>query len=408
MIRRPGTIVLLLTGLNLLNFLDRWIIAAVSPDIKRELHLSDWHTGIVLNAFLVGFMITSPVFGRLGDTLPRKWLIAGGVAVWCGATAASGLMSTFVTLVASRVLVGIGEASYASLSPTILDDLTPASRKGRVFAIFFAAIPIGSALGFVLGGQLDAHYGWRNAFFIAGGPGLLLVLACMAMAEPVRAHRHEKVPLLKVLPRLAACPRYVWAVLGAIPQTAVLGCFGSWAPHYLERRFQMTTAEADGKFGVVIVVTGFVGTFLGGFWNDARKHPDRMRSSMTVCTITAFIACPFCLLSLVAPSATLFFVFNFLAQLAIWASFAPYNAVVLGSVPPELRATAMAIGIFATHALGDLPAIPLVGLLSDKLGSLPQAMLTLPILMVVGAVTWVRASNARPRSRRPPGSSSSP
>lgn len=395
MIRRPGTIVFLLTGLNLLNFLDRWLIAAVSPDIKRELHLSDWHTGIVLNAFLVGFMITSPVFGRMGDVLPRKWLIAGGVAVWCGATAASGLMSTFVTLVAARVLVGIGEASYASLSPTILDDLTPASRKGRVFAIFFSAIPIGSALGFVLGGQLDAHYGWRNAFFIAGGPGLLLVLACMWMAEPERVRPKDPLPILRALRELAACPRYVWAVLGAIPQTAVLGCFGSWAPHYLERRFQMSTADADGKFGIVIVVTGFVGTFLGGYWNDARKHPDRMRSSMMVCTITAFVACPFCLVSLVAPTPALFFVFNFLAQLAIWASFAPYNAVILGSVPPELRATAMALGIFATHAFGDLPVIPLVGLLSDRLGSLAEAMLTLPLLMGAGAATWVVAARVK-------------
>jgi MFS family permease len=396
-IKRPRTIVLLLTGLNLLNYLDRWLISAVSPNIKRELGLSDWQTGLVLNACLVGYMITSPVFGRLGDVLPRKWLIAGGVAAWCAATAGSGLVSTFVALVAVRAIVGVGEASYSSLSPTILDDVTAPARKGMVLAIFFSAIPIGSALGFVLGGQLDAHYGWRNAFFIAGGPGLLLVVACLFMVEPARAHATaDAIPLGRVLRELRASRRYLWAVAGAVPQTAVVGCFGSWAPHYLERKFQMSTAAADSRFGVVVVITGFLGTFLGGFWTDRVKDTDRMRASMKVCAISACVATPFCLLCVLAPSPTWFFALIFVAQLAIWASFSPFNAVVLGAVPPEMRATAMALSIFATHAFGDLPAIPLVGLLSDTIGSLPDAMFTLPVLMLLGAVAWLVAVRASP------------
>jgi MFS family permease len=398
-ISRPRTIVFLLTGLNLLNYLDRWLISAVSPNIKRELGLSDWQTGIVLNAFLVGYMITSPVFGRLGDVLPRKWLIAGGVAAWCLATAGSGLASTFIVLVAIRAIVGIGEASYSSLSPTILDDITKPARKGMVLAIFFSAIPIGSALGFVIGGQLDKHYGWRNAFFIAGGPGLLLVLACLFMVEPPRVHRETgAVPLGTALRQLVASRRYLWAVVGAIPQTAVVGCFGSWAPHYLERKFQMPTADADSRLGVVVVVTGFVGTFLGGYVTDRVKDTDRMRASMRVCAVSAAIAAPFGLACLLVPGPTPFFLLFAAAQVFIWASFSPYNAVVLGAVPPELRATAMALSIFAAHAFGDLPAIPLVGLLSDTIGSLPDAMFTLPALLVAGAVAWVVAVRV-PRDR---------
>jgi len=262
--------------------------------------------------------------------------------------------------------------------------------------VWMLGLPLGLGLANGAGGWIVQRWGWRNAFFIAGGPGLLLVIACVAMVEPPRAHSPQsQAPIGRVLRDLASSRRYVWAVLGAIPQTAVLGCFGSWAPHYLERRFQMSTADADGRFGLVIVVTGFLGTFLGGHWTDARKGADRLRTAMGVCTITAFVACPFCLLCLLAPTPTLFFVFNFLAQLAIWASFAPYNAVVLGAVPAEQRATAMAIAIFATHAFGDLPAIPLVGLLSDRLGSLPEAMFVLPILMVLGAATWVVAARVR-------------
>jgi MFS family permease len=406
-IRRPGAIVALLTGLNLLNFLDRWLISAISPDIKRELGLSDWQTGIVLNAFLVGFMLTSPIFGRLGDALPRKWLIAAGVTVWCLATAGSGLMVTFGALVAVRMLVGLGEASYSSLAPTILDDLASPARKGRVLAVFLAAIPIGSALGFVIGGQLDAHYGWRSAFFIAGGPGLLLALACPFMLEPPRSHdRRTLPPIGHTLRELARSPRYVWAVLGAIPQTAVLGCFGSWAPHYLERRFHMRTADADGIFGIVIVVTGFVGSFLGGAWYDAAKRgrPDEMKVGMEVCRTSALVAAPLTLACLLAGTPTLFFTFSALAQIAIWASLSPFNAVLLGAVPSAMRATGIALSIFATHAFGDLPAIPLVGLLSDRIGDLPRAMMSLPAAMVVSAMAWMVGARVTERTAIVPAS----
>lgn len=395
MIKRPRTIVSLLTGLNLVNFLDQYLISAVSPSIKREFVLSDWQTGIVLNAFIVGFMITAPVFGRLGDVAPRKWLIAGGVAVWCAATLGSGLVTTFVALVAVRALVGVGEASYSSLAPTLLDDITPPARKGMVFATFFSAAPIGGALGFVLGGQLEAHYGWRNAFYIAGGPGLLLVIACLFMVEPARGHVEIRVPLGRALRELLASRRYVWAVAGIVPQTAVIGCFGGWAPHYLERRFQMSLADADSRVGVIVVVTGFAGTFLGGLWTDAVKDPDRMRASMRVCAITALLAAPLSLLCFLAPTSTSFFLIFFVVQMFIWASLSPFNAVLLGAVPPELRATAMALSIFAKHAFGDLPAIPLVGLLSDTLGSLPDAMLTLPVLMLACAVAWLLGQRSR-------------
>jgi MFS family permease len=392
--------VVLLTGLNLVNFLDRWLIAAVSPSMKRDLGLSDWQTGIVLNAFLVGFMVTSPFFGRLGDVWPRKWLIAGGVAVWCAATAGSGLVSAFGRLVGIRALVGVGEAAYSSLAPTILDDVASPARKGRVLAVYFAAIPIGSALGFVVGGQLDAHFGWRNAFFLAGGPGLLLALLCCFMAEPARAHATPRgggapMPLGEALSRLARSRRYAWAVAGAVPQSAVLGCFGSWAPHFLERKLGMAPADSDARLGLAIVVTGFAGTFLGGWLADAVPGKDRLRAAMMVCTATAFVAVPFCFGTLLATTTTAFFTFICLAQVAIWASFSPYNAVVLGAVPPETRATAMAINIFAMHAFGDLPAVPLVGYLSDRFGSLPDAMMILPPLALVGAALWLVAWRVR-------------
>ncbi|MGZ3475820.1 MAG: MFS transporter, partial [Polyangiales bacterium] len=160
-IERPTTILALLTALNFLNYVDRYLVAAVSPKFQEELHLSDFQTGLAISAFMVGYFATSPIFGKLGDRGGRRTvLVAVGVALWSAATALSGLAQGATSLVLARVFVGVGEASYATLAPTIIDDLAPADKKNRWLAIFYVATPVGSALGYLLGGFLDHHYGW--------------------------------------------------------------------------------------------------------------------------------------------------------------------------------------------------------------------------------------------------------
>jgi predicted MFS family arabinose efflux permease len=306
-------------------------------------------------------------------------------------------VGSFVALVAVRGIVGIGEASYAALSPTIIDDITPQARKGRVLAIFFAAIPIGSALGFIVGGMLDKAFGWRHAFLAVGAPGMFLVIACMLMVEPARATgaSHEAPPLKTTLKALGSSRMYVWAVLGFTAQTAVVGGFAAWAPHYLVRKFHMDLAEANFYFGGVVVVTGFVGTFLGGFLNDRIKDADPRRASMRVNAWSAIIAVPCCALCVISPTPVIFFATITFAQIAIWTSLSPLNAVLLSSVPSGARALAMSLSIFVGHAFGDVPAVPLIGLLSDKLDSLPNAMICLPFMMVACAVSWWLGMNAK-------------
>src|SRR5260221_5022512 len=178
-IKNPYVILALLSGLNLVNYLDRSLVSAVGPKLQQDLGLRDVEFGVVIQAFMLGYFATSPFFGALGDRFRRRELIALGVATWCLATAGSGLMKTFATMVAARVLVGVGEASYATLAPTIIDDLAKPAAKNRWLAIFYVAIPVGSALGYILGGQLEHAFGWRSAFFIAGGPGILLAVAAL-------------------------------------------------------------------------------------------------------------------------------------------------------------------------------------------------------------------------------------
>src|SRR5947208_16342271 len=176
-----------LTLINLFNYLDRWIVAALAESMKHsELHLSDTQLGLLMTGFLVVYMLAAPVFGVLGDRRSRPRLLGLGVGIWSIATALGGLASSYVGLFAARAAVGIGEAAYGTISPALLADYFPRKRRGRVLAIFFAAIPIGSALGYIVGGLVDHYYGWRQAFFVAGIPGLVLALLVLRLYDPPR------------------------------------------------------------------------------------------------------------------------------------------------------------------------------------------------------------------------------
>ena len=395
-IRSVPAVVALLTGLNLLNYLDRYLIAAIAPSIQRDLVLTDERVGAIGTAFLWGYLLTSPVFGRLGDRFARKYLITFGVLIWCGATAASGLAQTFLAMLAVRVFVGVGEASYATLSPTILDDITTPQNKSRVLAVFYSAIPIGSALGFILGGVLDKAYGWRSAFFIAGGPGVILALSCLLIEEPPRASKQAAPSLLPALRALAASRRYVWSAVGYTAQIFALGGFAFWAPQVVHRKFHYPLDKANFVFGGIVVVSGFLGTFLGGFLADRGTEIDRMKVALRVSAISAVVGVPFAFACVLSSSPTVFFATIAVAQVCIFTSTSPLNAALLGTVPTDVRATGMAVSIAGTHLFGDMISVWLVGVLSTRWNDLSAALIILPIALVVNAAAWFAASRASP------------
>jgi MFS transporter, Spinster family, sphingosine-1-phosphate transporter len=399
-LRSVKGIVVLLTGLNLLNYLDRYLIAAVGPSLQAELGLSDAQLGTIGTAFLWGYLLTSPLFGRLGDRFSRKYLITIGVLVWCAATAASGLARTFLVMVAIRVLVGVGEASYATLSPTIIDDIATPKNKSRLLAIFYAAIPIGSALGFILGGKLDQAFGWRSAFFIAGGPGVLLALLCLLIKEPARVEKEKAAGLGEALRAIAGSHRYLLTTIGYTAQIFALGGFAFWAPQVVHRKFAHPLDQANLIFGGIVVVTGFIGTFLGGFLADRGDEPDRMKVALRVCAISAVVGVPFAFLCVFATNTNVFFGSIAIAQIAIFTSTSPLNAALLGTVRPDLRATGMAISIAGTHLFGDMISVWLVGFLSTRWNNLSAALIVLPAALVVNAGAWFLATKMPPL---PPG-----
>lgn len=425
MIKHPIAVVALLTGLNFINYLDRFIVAAVLPRIQADLGLTNFEGGLLATVFLLGYFVTSPLFGLLGDRLPRKYLIAAGVATWSIATVASGLASSLAMMIVARAFVGIGEASYATLAPTIIDDVSPPNQKGRMLAIFFVAIPVGSAAGYLLGGYVQKVWGWREAFFVGGGPGIALALLCLGLVEPQRKLAAAKQATIAAVVRvLAAIKQYRRAVLGYCAHTASIGAFAYWAPKFLSERFgdqlaaplaagataamiqerqEAILSSANFYFGIVTVAAGAIGTVIGGRMADRaiknlppvppgadESHPaNRLAANaqLYVCAVGVAIAFPLAAAAFLVPSAWMFFALAGVAEVGLFMSTAPINAILLRTAPAILRASAMAVAIFAIHLFGDLWSPSLVGLFLDHL-PLALAMMALPLGFAIATWVW--------------------
>jgi MFS family permease len=400
-IRRPGFVLAILAGLNLLNYVDRTVLAAVLPRVsalheKGGLGLDKTKAGALATAFLIGYFVTSPIFGTLADRAPRlrTRLMTVGVLIWSVATFLSGRADDFWSMLAARALVGVGEASYAAVAPTLIDDMGEVGRSRRL-AVFYLAIPVGSALGYVLGGFLETKVGWRGAFQFVGAPGALLALSCLLIFDRgAAAHaKHERPPVLKMLAPLAKQKVYARAVLGYAAQTFALGGFQHWAPTYIEGRHRFDLDRANYVFGAILVVAGFVGTTAGGAWGErVARGLDResaAKAHVRICAISAMLGAPFAFAAVLAPNAVMFFAFIFVCIVFVFLSASPINAAILESVPIELRGSGMALSTFSIHMLGDLWSPPLVGRIGDQT-SMTVAMLLLPTAIAVSGAIWLR------------------
>src|SRR6267378_4914926 len=199
----PFWLLFILTGLNLLNYLDRNILNAVRTPLAADFGIGYGDSGRTVTAFMIGYFVTSPFFGFLGDRFSRKWLIAFGIFVWSLGTVLTGFASGFAVLLFYRVLVGLGEASYATISPSLISDTFGAAKRNNALTIFYVAIPVGAALGYLIGGEISAHWSWRHAFIWAGIPGLLLALILLPFEEPKRGQSELTPGLIVTRPSLS-------------------------------------------------------------------------------------------------------------------------------------------------------------------------------------------------------------
>jgi len=362
----PRTALVLLTVLNLLNYIDRSILNAVQPLIQSEFHVSDAQIGRLTTVFLIFYTLAAPFMGPLADRYSRKLIVALGAFAWSGVTLLTAFVHSYQSLLIRHTLVGIGEASFVTISPTIIADLFPESVRGRVLGVFYLAIPVGFALGYPIGGYFGTHYGWRTPFYIAAGPGFLLGLLVMFLREPERG-QFDSLPETRerrsVL-GLARNPAFLAATLGMAMMTFAQGGLLVWMPTFLSRMRGYTLLQANQLFGLIIAIDGTIASILGGWLGD-RLLQRTKGAYYLVSSVSMGLGIPVMAVALFSRGSAMvpgIAIAGFLLLL----NTAPLNTAVINSVGGHIRATAIAVNLFVIHFLGDAFSPWLIGKISDS------------------------------------------
>jgi len=385
----------LLLAVNLLNYIDRQVLFAVFPLIKDDLRLSDTALGFLGSAFMFSYMLFAPLFGWLGDRWSRTRLAAGGLVVWSLATALAGLAPGYRTLLAARATVGIGEASFGTVSPGLISDFFPKERRGRVLAWFYVAIPVGSALGYLLGGVLGQQYGWHAAFMIVGVPGLLLAIPIALLRTPPRGGDDTEVqaPAGNLSAGYAALFRnrsFVLNTLAMAAMTFAIGGLAQWIPSFLYRMHALDVAKGNTLFGATTVLAGILGTLAGGWLGD-RWQKRSGRGYLQVSGWGFLIGTPFAAWAILAPGLTGCMSAIFIAEFFLFLNTGPLNTVIINVTAPSVRAMAFAVNIFFIHALGDAVSPSILGWLSDRWDLRSALLITPAAMLLAGLLCFVCA-----------------
>ncbi len=372
---RPASRLLwLLFAVNLFNYIDRQILFSVFPAVKTDLALTDTQLGFLASAFMWVYLSVAPGFGVLADRRSRPRLMGLGVGIWSVATALSGTVRSYGQLLVGRALVGIGEASYGSVAPAMLSDAFEPAHRGRALAIFSMAIPVGSALGYLLGGLLERAVGWRVAFFLVGVPGAWLAVTVGRLSDPARRGNDPSAPAprpagarLADYLELLTTKSYLLNCLAMTGMTFAVGGLAAWVPTYLVRVRGMELAEANLVFGLLTLVSGVGGTMAGGWLGD--RLLTRVPSAYFLVSgagLALAVPCGAAVILLGDRAWVLAAIF--LAEVFIFLNTGPLNAIVANVSRSEVRATAYAVNIFVIHALGDAISPTIVGMVSDRAG----------------------------------------
>jgi MFS transporter, Spinster family, sphingosine-1-phosphate transporter len=377
----PRTALIVLTALNLLNYADRNILYAVQPLVQDEFRLTKTQVGYLTSAFLGFYMIAAPFVGPLADRYSRKLIIVLGAMFWSGFTLLTALTHTYGQLLVRHTLVGIGEATFVTIAPTFVADLFSEDKRGRILGVFYLAIPVGSAAGYLLGGYLAPAYGWRFPFYIGAAPGFLLALAVLFLKEPPRGQFDtlQETPDRSTLLGLLHNRAFLAATLGMAAMTFSLGGIQVWMPQFLYSERHYSLASANLLFGVIIVVDGVLASLAGGWLGDYLLRHTKS-SYYLVSAVSMALGIPFMIVALFTSGRAS------VPSIAVAAFFlllntSPLNAAVINSVGSRIRASALAANIFVIHILGDVPSPTMMGWVADHRSL--QAAFILPVIAMV-------------------------
>jgi len=374
----PRTALALLTALNLLNYIDRSVLFAVQPLVQTEFHLTKTQLGYLTSAFLAFYMVAAPFAGPLADRYSRKLIIVLGAFFWSGLTLLTAVTHTCWELLLRHTLVGIGEATFVTIAPSLVADLFPENVRGRIFGIFYLAIPVGTAAGYILGGKLGPSLGWRYPFYVAALPGFLLAIALLFIPEPPRGQydTQKETPQRGTLRGLARNPAFLTVTLGMAAGTFSLGGIQVWMPTFLSSARGYSLEAANLMFGKIVVVAGILASLAGGWIGDWLLP--RMKSSYYfVSAVSMGVGVPVMIVGLFSQGRFMMPAIAVAAFLLL-LNTSPLNTALVNSVGAHIRATAIAANIFIFHLLGDVPSPTLMGYVADR-HSL-QAAFILPII----------------------------
>ena len=418
-----------LTFINLVNYLDRNVLAPVLDSVKASFSIDDQQAGLLTTAFFWVYTIASPISGYLGDRVSRRVLIVIGIALWSVATVSSAFATSYHQLWLFRAATGVGEAGYGIVAPAFLGDLFSKEKRSRTLSVFYLALPIGTAAGYAFGGYVGEHFGhgpgephaglmcdlgihegWRYAFLFGGIPGLLLAVLAAFLVEPPRgAHDAVGVEI--------GVGKFQWASVGSLLRTRsfvinvaattamtfAIGGLAQWAPTFVQRVHGYSKDQAGVWVGIVVALTGTVGTIFGGFladyarrWTNAAHFivPGVTLSLCSVALAGAFLA----------TGRAGFWVFASISIFLLFCNSGPLNAAILNVSMPAVRATAFAITIFTIHLLGDALSPWVIGGVSDlfqpSVGpatSLRYAFLIAPPIVLVGGLLLIVFAKELPK-----------
>lgn len=358
---------LLLIGLNLLNYIDRYILPGAQPLIQREFNATDQQMGALTTAMFFFYMIAAPATGWLGDRMSRKPLIIAGAVLWSLATLSTVWVTGYWMFYLRQAFVGIGEATFGIYAPAVLADFYPERDRNRILSIFYIAIPVGAALGYLAGGGMGSMWGWRAPFFICAIPGLIIAaLYAVFGREPVRGasdQLRETATRATVL-GLFRNPAFLTGTMGLATLTFAMGGISAWVPTFLHRYVGLSVAKASFVVGAITVVDGIAGTLIGGWLAQVWLRTNH-RALYLLSFWSVVLTLPFGAMVFFGPRQFAIPAL-FAAEFFLFLNTGPLNTAIVNSVSAPVRATAISINLLCIHLFGDTFSPQIIGAISDR------------------------------------------
>lgn len=399
---------LVLSAVNLLNFADRYVPSAVKQLIIDDLNITDFQSSLPATVMIVVYMFFSIFFGYISDRnlYDRRVILWLAIMFWSVATGVAGFSNNLTQLILFRSAVGVGEAAYGTIAPTMLGDFYPKNERNVAYGVYYLAIPIGGALGYGIGAVIGQIYGWRIAFYVCGIPGIIVALSILKLNDPVRGinddfhvsnsdstklkqtFKEEFSKFLNELIQILKNKHYMLATAGLVASNFCLGGLAEWLATFLLRYDNVQLDTAGLVVGAATLVGGLVGTIIGS--KLVEKYKNKIRNAEFFIPAMFCIPAAICLLLALNIENQFYLVvfLIFMSEIMVWIYIAPISSISISSIPPSLRARSCGFQIFMQHILGDIIASPIIGVISDSSGSLRLGLQLTWIALFINAIFW--------------------